>query len=448
MKKQNAKDVIRYFAPALAITFFGFLIAYQFVSPAPPRHITIATGQPTGNYYAIGQQYKAILARDKVTLHVRETSGSVENLHLIADPESGVDIIFMQGGTSGQKANDELVSLASVYYEPLWVFYRSRLPINYLSDLKGLRIAVGPEDSGTRQLAMQLLTLNDVSEANSQILNLPSEEAAGQLLEGRIDAAFFVIGKPGPSGMKLLRSPEVNLLSFERADAYTRRLPFLSHMILPKGTVDLTLNLPAEDVSLIVPTAQLVARKGFHPALIDLLLLAAGEVSAQDGWFAKPGDFPTPRFTDFALSSESKRFFSSGPPFLRRYLPFWLANFMIRMKIMLLPLLALLFPLLKLLPPFYQWRVRSRIFRWYDQILEIDYQMLQGNISDQRDEFVNRLDWIEKEVSQISVPRGYYRELYDMRVHIEMLRAKLLGATTPKASLLPYECRPEKLETQ
>lgn len=425
MRNRQFNDHLRYFAPAIVLTLVGFIVAYQFVSPAPPRHITIATGQPTGTYYAIGKQYKAILARDKVTLTVRETSGSVENLLLIADQNSGVDVVLMQGGVAGQHHYADLVSLGSIYHEPLWLFYRNGLSISQLTDMKGLRVSVGLEGSGTRALTMQLLALNGISKENSLISYLADQEAEQSLLDGKIDAAFFVSGQLNKTVNLLLRSPGINLFSFRRGEAYSRRLQFLSYGKLPEGAIDFVQNIPEKDIFLIGPTAQLVARKTLHPALIDLLLVAAGEVSAAGGLFEKAADFPTPKFTDFALSSEAKRFYTSGQPFLRRYLPFWLANFLNRMKIMLLPLLALLLPLVKLLPPFYQWRIRSRIFRWYDQILEIDYQMLQGHSATKKEEFQSSLDWIEKEVSQIRVPRGYYRELYDMRIHIEMLRAKL-----------------------
>jgi TRAP transporter TAXI family solute receptor len=428
MRKASTKDHIRFFAPAIVLTLFGFLVAYQFVTPAPPRHITINTGSVTGNYYKIGLQFKEILARDKVTLTVKETSGSLENLQAISSPEGGVDVIFMQGGVTSGRESENLVSLGSLYFEPLWVYHRAALTIRHLSDMRGLRISIGLPGSGTRALSLQLLSFNGVTEENSTIVQRSSSDAAAQLLTGEIDAAFFVVGYPSQAEQKLLYSENVKLMNFRRAEAYTRRLHFLSQVKLPEGAIDFENNVPDDDIILLAPTSQLVARADFHPALVDLLLQAAEEISASGGLFEKPDDFPAPHFLDFPLSEEAKRYYASGPPFLRRYLPFWLANFLNRMKILLLPLLALLFPLVKLLPPFYQWRVRSRIFRWYDLLMEIDYQMLHGDIYEKNDEFMSRLNWIEQEVSKISVPRGFSRELYDMRIHIEMLRGKLIAA--------------------
>jgi TRAP transporter TAXI family solute receptor len=429
LRKRTGKDYAVYFAPAMVLTLAGFLIAYQFVAPAPPRRITIATGQTSGMYYRLGHQYGAIFARDRVTLTVAETSGSVENLRRLTSPGGGVDVIFLQGGVGDGFEAADLVSLGSVYYEPLWVFHRSVLPIRLLSDLRGRRIAAGPEGSGTRHLALRLLAMNGVSPENTPVLELGGAEALERLRSGEVDAVFSVVAYPPETLRDLLSWPEITLFSFTRGEAYVRRLPYLSLLELPRGTVDFVQDLPRSDVALLAPTAQLVAKETFHPALVDLLLQAARVVGPPGGLFEGTGRFPGPRFLDFPLSSEAERFYRSGPPFLRRYLPFWLANFLIRMKIMLLPLVALLIPLVKLLPPFYRWRVRRRIFRWYDLLEEIDYEMIHGgDACERRGAFFDRLAWIEQRLSETSVPLAYSRELYDMRIHIEMLRKKLIDA--------------------
>lgn len=428
MRGHTPKDYLTYFAPAIVLTLAGFVIAYQFVDPAPPRHITIATGQPTGAYYKMGQKYSQILAQDGITLAVKTTTGSVENLKRLVDLTSDVDVIFMQGGIGSMNFNGDLVSLGSIYYEPLWVFHRSNLTIRQLADLKGKKFSIGLEGSGSKVLAEQMLLLNNVRKDNSQFYYLSNEAATKKLLAGEIDAAFFVIAYQEQAVRELYKSPDVQLLSFQRAPAYTSHFHFLSKLTLPEGAVDFVENIPRENIALLSPTAQIIVRNDFHPALIDLLLSAVKEVGTPADLFTKPGEFPSPSYVDFPLSSDAERFYTSGPPFLRRYLPFWIANFLIRMKIMLLPLLALLFPFFKLLPPFYRWKVRSRIFRWYDQLMEIDYQILHGYASERKIEYLSQLDVIEQKVSKISVPRGYSRELYDMRIHIEMLREKLIGA--------------------
>ncbi len=438
MRKHSIKNYLGYFAPGMVLTVAGFLVAYQFVAPAPPRQITLAAGPTGGVYYDIGQKYSAILARDRVSLTVVETSGSVENLRRLADRKSGIDVIIMQGGVGSTASADHLVSLGSIYYEPLWVFHRRELTVRHLTDLKGMQVAVGLEGSGTRQLALQLLTLNGVTPENSRLLSVSGDDTISRLKAGAIDAAFFVVGYRGRAVQELLYDPDITLMNFGRGAAYAARLPYLTMLTLPEGAVDFTNNIPGEDIRLLAPTAQLVTRDDFHPALVDLILQAAGEIGTANGLFETAGEFPAPMFMDFPLSSEAGRFYKSGPPFLRRYLPFWLANFLIRMKIMLLPLLALVIPLMKLLPIFYRWRVRRRIFRWYALLEKIDFEMLHGDSGGQTHESMRRLNWIEQKLSETTVPLGYSKELYDMRIHIEMLRSKLVAAgADPCASSHP-----------
>ena len=430
MKKRTFKDYLKYFAPAITITLIGFLIAYQFVQPAPPRHITIATGQPGGGYYKLGQEYKRILARDKVFLTIKETNGSVENLQLLSDKNSGVDVIFKQGGVETVSSSKDMVSLGSIYYEPLWVFYRANLSIHHLTDMLGMKIAIGLEGSGIKALSLKLLALNGVTPENSRFLHFGMVESVEKLIAGDIDVAFFVVATREKNITKLLYAPNVKMLSFRRGEAYTQRLHYLSLLKVPEGAFNFANNIPKQDVYLLAPTAQLVTRKDFHPALIDLLLHAAEETGAPIKVFEKPGEFPSPRNIDFPLSNSAAQFYKHGSPFLQRHLPFWVANFLIRMKILVLPMLGLLFPLIRFLPPFYNWRMRSRIFRWYDALMDIDYEMFHGDIIERKHEFISRLNEVEQQVSEISVPRGYSRELYDMRIHIEMLRRKLLEAGT------------------
>lgn len=293
------------------------------------------------------------------------------------------------------------------------------------------------DGSGSKVLAEQILNLNNVKKDNSQFYYLGNEDATEKLLSGEIDAAFFVIAYRDHVFRNLLKSTKVKLFSFQRATAYTSHFHFLSKLTLPMGAVDFVENIPNDNVTLLSPTAQLIVRNDFHPAFIDLLLSAVREVGTPADLFTKPKEYPSPSYVDFPLSSDAQRFYTSGPSFLRRYLPFWLANFIIRMKIMLLPLLALLFPFFKLLPPFYRWRVRSRIFRWYDQLMEIDHQILHGDTNKRKNEYLSRLEEIEQNVAKISVPRGYSRELYDMRIHIEMLREKLIDSDDDVCRIIP-----------
>jgi TRAP transporter TAXI family solute receptor len=400
-------------------------VAYQFVKPAPPKKITIATGSQQGVYYALGQRYREILARDEVTLEIRSTAGSVENVALLEASDGGIDAAFVQGGIGGGSDSSDLASLGSLYYEPLWVFHREELELRYLSDLRRRRIAVGAEGSGTQAIALQLLTANGVDGETAVLRTLGGQAAADALRAGDIDAAFFVVSPQSAIVRSLMTSEGVALMNFERAEAYTRLHHFLSSIELPRGVIDLETDIPAGDKFLLAPTANLVVRDDFHPALIDLLLQAAAEVHGGGGLFEAPNEFPSPRHLDFPLHKEARRYFRSGPPFLQRFLPFWAASLVDRLKVMLLPLLTLLIPLMKVVPPTYRWKVRSKVFRWYKELQAVDHGLDECEAGEALRALVAELDRIEHDVTQVSVPYSYAAELYDLRLHIAHVREKL-----------------------
>ncbi len=425
-RDRSTWEYIKVYGPAIILTVVGFIVTYQFVGPAPPKHIVIATGMKEGAYYAYGKAYSEIFAREGVTLEVKSTAGSVENIKLLEAEAGAVDIAFLQGGTGTLATSSNLVSLGSLYFEPLWIFYREDTQVDLPPNLRGKRIAVGGEGSGTKVLVMKLLELNGLTSPPTVIVSVGGEKAAKMLLAGEIDAASLVTSHRSSVVQMLLRSKNVRLLSANRAEAYTTRLRFLHRVKLPEGVIDLRNNIPPGDITLLAPAAQLVVRKDFHPALIDLVLQAATETHAAGGLFERPDEFPSPQYLDFPLGKEAQRFYKSGPPFLSRHLPFWAATLVDRLKIMLLPFLALLFPLFKLMPPIYRWRMRSRIYHWYSELEAVDSRIQKNHAVEQIDEYLAELDRIEDMASTVSVPLSFSKELYDLRLHIEMLRNELL----------------------
>jgi hypothetical protein len=408
------------------VIIISFVVAYQFVRPAPPRHIVMATGQPEGSYYHVGQKYRQILAQDGIDLELRVTEGAVQNLRLLENGE--VDVAFLQGGLGTLARSDALISLGSLYYEPVWVFYRADLPIKRYPGVKGLRIDIGGKETGGRIVAQQVLDFIRITPQNTPITNFGGQRAADMLLEGRLDFAFMVYGYQAPVVQQLLRSDAVRIWSWRRAKAFARHFHYMTIVTLPEGFVDFAANIPPQDIKLVAATTQLVAPSGLHPALIDVLLLAAQEVHGGGGLFEDPGEFPAPKQLDFKLNSETQRFYRSGPTFLRRYLPFWLATFVDRMKILLLPLVALMLPFFKVMPALYRWRVRSKIYRWYRELEELDPEFDHEMNLARMEKYIERLDRIETQVSQISVPLAYREGLYDLRLHIDLLRNKLVQA--------------------
>ncbi len=418
---------------SVLVILAGFFVAYQFVEPAPPSRITIATASRSGAYYAFSQKYRKILARNGIELVIRNTAGSIENLKLLRDEKSGVDIALMQSGTGAGRDTSGLVSLGSLYYEPIWVFVRGDSAPRRMAELRGKRIAVGVPGSGNRAVAMQLLSDNGMGEPPDRILPLGGKEAGSKLAAGKLDAVFLVGSLGTPLIQNLLKTDGVHVMHFERASAYTQVHSYLSRLLLPEGVIDLEKNIPPRDTTLLASTANLVARKDFHPALIDLLLQVTAEVHAGGGLFEKRGEFPSPSHLDFPLSKEARRYFEFGPPLLQRYFPFWAATLVDRLKVMLLPLLTLLIPLFKIVPPAYNWQIRSKIYRPYKELNELGARIEDGLPAASLAECKAELERIERKVGEIHVPLSYSEELYNLRLHIELLATKVRSAQDKQA---------------
>jgi TRAP transporter TAXI family solute receptor len=412
--------------PIFLITAIGLYVAYQFVEPAPPSKMTITTGAESGAYYGYAKRYADIVAKNGITLEVVTSAGSIQNLERLKSGEA--DLALIQGGIEDVVAADEksrLRSLGSVAYEPVWVFYRSEDRLDKLYLLRGRRIAVGEEGSGIRGLAFKLLEANGIATNSNKLVALDDLDAVAALDNGDIDAAFIVAAPEAAVVQKMLHLPGVRVMSFVQADAYMRRFPFLSKIVLPRGVVDLARDNPARDTVLLATTANVVVRDDLHPALQSLVLQAMSEVNGRSGFFQRAGEFPAYRDHSFELSDEAKRYYKSGPPFLQRYLPFWLAVLAERFFVLVVPIVVLLLPLLRLAPTVYTWRVRSKIFRSYGDLKFMEDALRKGYDPAQHAEYVARLDRIEEDACARAVPIAYSDLVYTLRGHVEFVREKL-----------------------
>lgn len=427
-RQWRTRDHLLVFGPAFLLAIAGFVVAITFVKPAPPRRIVLATGRADGAYHLYGLRYQAELAREGITVELRATAGSVENVRLLADPAGDVDVAFVQGGVRASAPDAELLSLGSLYFEPLWILSRAGGLPEDLRALRGKRLAVGPEGSGTRALVELLLNANGIRPDALTLLPLTGLEGVRALRKGEVDATVLVASPESPAVREAANAPEIRVMSFARAETYSRLYPFLSRLVLPEGVLSLARDVPPRDVVLLAATTSLVVRPGFHPALSDLLLITATRLHSQAGVFERPRQFPSPDLTDFPVSDEALRFYRTGPPFLARYLPFWAASLVDRMKIMLLPLVALLFPLFKIVPPTYRWRIRRKIFRWYREVHEADLALAENQSVEALDRILAQLDAAEREIRQIEVPLGYSDAHYHLQLHFDMVRAKVMAA--------------------
>ena len=420
---------------AVVVVGAAFMIAYRFVRPAPPNHFVISTGDESGAYHLFAKRYKELLAHEKILVELRTSSGSVENLNRLSDPEAGYDVALIQSGIA--TINEDAPparSLGALYYEPLWVFYRSPVELTRLTQLAGKRIAAGPEGSGTRVLAINMLKATGADKPPLKLLPLGGMAAAEALLEEKIDSALFVAAPDAPIVQRLLKAPGVRLMNMAHADALAQRYGYLSAVTLLRGTVDLAADIPPANVKMVAVTAHLVARDDFHPALVSVLLQAASKVHNGPGVFHKAGEFPAARAGDFPISEDAVRYYKSGPPFLQRYMPFWVANLIERLLVLLVPLIAVLIPMMRIMPALYDWRIKRRIFRWYRELKEFE---LSVNKADDPARLLARLDEIEKGVAQTKVPLTYWDYIYTLRGHIDLVRAHLTGGHATAITSLP-----------
>lgn len=438
----SLRDLLVAVAPTAVLVLAACIVAYIVVDPAPPRHVILATGQDNSAYEEFGRKYATILARDGIKVDLQRSLGSEDNLQRLIDGKA--DIAFVQSGSTSEAQAERrgLVSLGSLFTEPVWLFLRERdahgrkRDMDSIVQLKGLRINLGPEGTGVPKLFRQVLAVNGLEPRQLKISALENTPATVELLAGHIDGLVFSSAPEAPLIQMLLQTPGIRLFNFRQADAYTRRLPFLTHVVLPRGIVDLGRDIPAQDFHLIAPTATLVAREDLHPALTDLFVKAATEIHGGTGWFQQQGQFPSPRYTEIPVAREAAKYYRDGPPFLQRYLSFWLANLFDRLWVVVVALAALIIPLSKIVPPLYVWRIRSRVYRWYGELRAVE-QALENAKDEHRDEaraeLLRRLDGIEQRVNHISIPLAYADALYGLRSHINFVRQRVRGTLAAKS---------------
>jgi TRAP transporter TAXI family solute receptor len=416
--------------PALVVAAATLLVAGLWWAlsawqPAPPHTVVMATGPQASAYATFGERYRAILARSGVDLRLRSTAGAVENLARLRDAASGVSVAFTQAGTAAAADSDVLASLGTVFYEPLWLFHRGLGEGSAFDALRGKRVSIGPEGSGTRALAVRMLSLGGVDARSPDLLPLAPGEAAARLTSGEIDAAAIVTSWDSPVVQQLLATPGVQLASFPRADAHLALNPYLNKLVLPAGVADMGRNIPPSDVVLVAPKASLVVRRDLHPALQVLLLDAAVEVHSPPGLFHRAGEFPAAEAIDLPLSQDARQFYKSGRPFLQRYLPFWLAAVAERLLILLVPLVGVAYPLMRSLPGLYRWSMRRRVYRLYGELKVIEIEVEERRAGDSVDDLLARLADLDERASHLRVSRGQVWLAYTLRHHLRLVRERL-----------------------
>lgn len=400
-------------------------LALIYFIPSPPSKVVMATAFKGASFEYYGQQYRKIFARYHIDLQLRETAGAVENVKLLQDPKSGVQIAFTTGGVSDAKRAPDVLSLGTVYNQPFWIFYSSSEPFNRLSQLKGKRIAVGPVGSATRNTADQVFGKAGVNAETATLLPFAGSAADKALKEGQVDAAW-IIGVPEATAVQsFLRNPNAKLMSFPTAEAFTRIFPDLNRLILPQGVVDIDRNIPPEDVQLIATTSKILIRNDLHPEIVQLLLQTMKEVHSGADIFSRSGEFPNGTDTEYTVAPTAIDFYKNGPSFMQRHLPLWMSVHVQRAIAVLVTGIAIGFPLFRFLPQFYNWVTRRRLFYWYGQLKALEASFETSSNDGHLIEKQAEIERIEDAVSHIRFPLTFSDQVYTLRSHIDIVRRKI-----------------------
>ncbi|EXF46337.1 putative periplasmic transport protein [Pseudomonas sp. BAY1663] len=431
----DLKIVIRahlWLIPLFAVLVGLFVWA---LDPAPPTRLRMATGSEGGGYHDFGRRLQARLEQEGIELELQTSKGSMDNLrHLLAG--DAVQFALVQSGTElllEDSQRRRLKGLGVMYSEPLWLFARQGLVLADLRQLRSLRLGLGSEGSGTLAAVQDILAAS-VEQPGADWQPLGGRRALEALLAGELDAAFFV----GPPNNDMIRElaahPQLQLLEIPRTAALQAHFPFLSALRIPQGLLDLARDTPQRDLQTLSPLATLVANDSLHPALTPMLLEAARDVLRDGNLLDPPNGFPRAEPMSLPLTAEAAGYYRNGPPYLQRYLPFSIASWVDRYILLLLPFIAILLPLFKSVSPLYQWRMRSRIFKWYRYLHETDEKIHDGSIGAELDEQIRRMEQLDNELRVVEVPLSYSHELFTLHLHVRYMIDRLRALQSPDDS--------------
>ena len=399
-------------------------LTFVLFRPTPPRSVTMAI-DPEGSFNAIvAKRYRELLARDGIELKLVPSAGAVESVARLQDPNSNLSIAIIPSGITNEHKSPDLISLGTLFYEPLWSFSRGRVLRSH-QDLAGLRISIGPEGSGSHVLSTEFLArVGIINHKSATLLSLSTQDSAARLLGGEIDAAIVLEAWETPVVHELLTAKDVNLDGVPRADAFVALYPFLHKLTLPAGVAEMRENRPPNDVALLATKASLVVRRDLHPAIQYRLLEAASQVHSVAGLFHAAGQFPAPEVIDLPLGTHARQFYKTGPPFLQRHLPFWLAVLVQQLLVLLVPVVGVIYPLLRFSPAIYSWLQHRRIYKLYSELMVLEGEMASSPL-DHTQNYVERLNQLEERASRLSLPMAFQPLLYALRLHVGVVRQRI-----------------------
>ena len=422
---QPVKKILTIGLVVAALIIISLVLGIRHLDPAPPNHITISIGDDQGDLQSIMKQYQRILKADGVKLEVKLSPGPFENLRRLEDDSSGVSAAFVPDGLGSAIKEPDVESLGSLYYEPIWVFYRSKNDYTYFSQLMGEKIAVGEIGHGTQVYAERLLTMSGLDPSEAQLINMNSSESAQALKKGEIDAAVFMLPADSPIIHDLAIQKDLKLMDVSQAEAISRKDGAFRHLILPRGALDLESNVPNKEMNLVSSTTTLLVRDDLHPALAYLLLKAATEVHNAPGIFEKHGEFPMGKDDTFSLSKDASQFYKTGGSFWQRYLPYWLAAWFDRFLFLVIPVLAFILPLIRTIPRVYNWRLRTKIYQRYGELKFLETEIKLDATKEEQENYLKQVNMIEERVNRMKMPKNFSEYIYSLKGHIQFVRDRI-----------------------
>jgi TRAP-type uncharacterized transport system substrate-binding protein len=426
MLRSGHGSLTRWLAALLCVGILSWL-ALEYLVPSPPSRITIATGPKGSSFDYFGRRYRTRFARVGINLELRQTVGALENLQLLQDPKSGVDIGFTTGGVSDASQAPELLSTGLIYNVPFWIFHPSSTSLDGLPQLKGKRIAVGPEGSGTRFTAERILSKANINAQTATLIPLEGNAAIEALNDGKVDAVLIVGGSDAPAVRALLTNPRVRLMDFPTAEAFTRIFPDLVRLVLPKGAIEIDPPNPPNDVTLLGTTAKVLIRDDLHPAIVQLLARTMKEEHSGLGLFQRSGEFPASFDPEYPMAQVAVDYYKNGPSFLAKYLPFWMTIYAQRLIAFSVATIAIVFPAFSFAPRLYEWIVQTRLRAVYRRLRVVENALHTHLSASQIAALQSELADIDKATSTVPMRNS---DLYFMlRYHLNQTRSRLAEAS-------------------
>ena len=421
MRRRLSKPLVIVIAWA-AIVLASLYVVYRLVDPLPPRHFAIAAGIAGTTYDEFARQYSRILARNGVELEVRNYAGAVEHFDVLRDAASGVQAAITTFGFTEPRDAETLYSLGGISDSAIFIFYRNAAPITQFAQFRGKRLSIGTPTTALRSLMLEVLKATGALDDSTRLVDLDYVEAIDALIAGEIDAAMFPLQVDDSLLQRALAAPGVRLMNVAQAEAVSKTVPGLKHVVLWRGLISLARDIPNSDINLLAVRTRVLVRKDLHPALQYLLLEAMRDIHWGPGPFNRLGEFPAEQPNDLPLSPTAEAFYRSGSTFWQRYTSFWLTSLLNRIVFFVIPVVAMLIPVIGFAPRLFRSLFVRRIEKLHYALGNLERDLEHSSDTSRFGEYQTRIAEIESAVRSLKVARPFEVDLHRLKVHLRMVQ--------------------------